>query len=152
MNTVKKLAHDFRKAIEKAIEVDELGLDFAFERFPRGCCGDTSYLLAEYLFENGIVTSYVCGVYRGRGSENMQSHAWLLTDEDYIIDITGDQFHNRPVFLNYNESVYVGKMDEFHKLFEVEETQVREIYGISEVSDFCSARLRNLYNMITKQL
>ena len=152
MNTVKKLSYEFRKAIEKAIEVDELGTDFAFKRFPRGCCGDTSYLLAEYLFQNGIVPSYVCGVYRGKGPENMQSHAWLLTDDDYIIDITGDQFHDRPVFLNYDESVYVGKMDEFHQLFEVEDIQVHEIYGISEVSDFCSIRLRKLYNMIVKYL
>lgn len=152
MNKIEKLAIDFRKALENALKFDELGLDFMFKRFPRGCCGDTSYLLAEYLLENGIETSYVCGTYINSGFENMQSHAWLIDENEYIIDITGDQFKNDSVFLNYNKTVYVGKIDKFHKLFEVEERNIHKMHGLSQVGDFCYARLRTLYNSIIKQL
>ena len=152
MHDIATLVYNFRKAINKAKELDDLGLDFAFKRFPHGCCGDASCLLAEYLIENGIKTAYVCGTYRGGGFENMQSHAWLLVDDSYIIDITGDQFYDNSTFMNYNKSVYVGEMDEFHKLFEVEDRDVYEFPGLSQLGNFCYPRLRNLYNIITKYL
>lgn len=52
-------------------------------------------------------------------SENIQSHAWLMLEDGHtIIDITGDQFHDKICFLNYNKSVYIGVEDDFHKLFQ----------------------------------
>ena len=52
--------------------------------------------------------------------EGVQSHAWLELSDGVIVDITGDQFKYDKVFLNYNVPVYVGKMDAFHALFDVE--------------------------------
>lgn len=152
MKLVEQLAYDFRKAIEKAKEMEEFKSDCVFRRFPHGCCGDTSYLLAEYLLENGIRTMYVCGTYAEGGFENMQSHAWLTTDDGDIVDITGDQFKDTSIFLNYNKSVYVGKMDDFHTLFEVEKRDVHEMLGLSRVSEFCYGRLKLLYNLIIGNL
>lgn len=42
------LAKDFRKAIERALEADEL-YRTVIASFPSGCCGYTSDLLSEYL-------------------------------------------------------------------------------------------------------
>lgn len=49
-------------------------------------------MLAQFLLENGIRTYYVCGEYRDGSFENFRSHAWLLANNQIIIDITGDQF------------------------------------------------------------
>ena len=54
---IKQLAEKYRKAIEsahkKGLFVNELG----FENFPRGSCGETCYLLAEYLRRSEIDTT-----------------------------------------------------------------------------------------------
>ena len=33
-----------------------------FDRFPKGCCGDTSILLNKYLMEHNIRAEYVSGI------------------------------------------------------------------------------------------
>ena len=52
--TLYNLATTFRQAIEKANAAGEFDNDMTFYHFPRGCCGDTCYLLAEYLSWNGF--------------------------------------------------------------------------------------------------
>ncbi|MCD7919851.1 MAG: hypothetical protein LUG45_07235 [Clostridiales bacterium] len=71
-NTIRELAVKFRNAIEKACDKGLFAND-TFNRFPRGCCGDTSYLLAEYFCENGIESIYVNGT-----DAYGQGHAWLV--------------------------------------------------------------------------
>lgn len=82
---------------------------------------------------------YVCGSYSDNSFENFQSHAWLSTDNQIIIDITGNQFV--PVFLNYNNPVYIGVEDDFHRLFEVEDGDVHENSGLDALSSMCQPRL-----------
>lgn len=55
----KELVQNFRAAIDKAKANDEFKDDISFRRFPHGCLGDTSELLAEFLLINGIETYYV---------------------------------------------------------------------------------------------
>lgn len=115
MEELKKLACQFRKAIEKATEKGEEGL--FFREFPKGQCGNASDLLAQFLIDNGYSSiEYVCGNY-DEHSEDKQSHAWLNVDGT-VVDITGDQFkyHQKP--LQNNRSVYVGPLDDFYKAFE----------------------------------
>ena len=69
LDKIKVLATSFRGAIEIAKDAGEFDNDFAFPRFPKGCCGDTSDLLAEYLAQQDIYTYYVCG------QKGTQSHA-----------------------------------------------------------------------------
>lgn len=94
-------------------------------------------MLAQFLLENGIRTYYVCGEYRDGSFENFRSHAWLLANNQIIIDITGDQFRYNPLFLNYDKSVYVGAMDNFHRLFEVEDRDVYENLGLDVLGGMC---------------
>ena len=179
LDKIKVLATSFRGAIEIAKDAGEFDNDFAFPRFPKGCCGDTSDLLAEYLAQHDIYTYYVCG------QKGTQSHAWLVlvntvtvttdnsdADRKYkslisvynedndvmllrkyynlkdsiIIDITGDQFTNQKCFLYYNIPVYVVFLDDFHKLFRVDQC------SIHEPARLWDARCKSLYRAITKYI
>lgn len=152
MRKIVQLATEFREAIDLAFEAGEFDSDIIFRSFPRGCCGDASDLLAQYLLENGIKTTYVCGTYWGEPEENGQSHAWLVTGRYTIIDITGDQFKRNPTFLNYDNPVYVGRKDKFHGLFEVEDRDVYEHHGINALGSACRPRLWDLYKKTVKYI
>jgi len=152
MKDSKRLANQFRDAIDVARYAGEFDKDVSFYKFPSGCCGDASDLLAQFLLENGIRTYYVCGTNRAGSSENSQSHAWLLTVNQTIIDITGDQFSNNQLFLNYNQSIYVGAEDDFHRLFEVEDRDVHENIGLAALGSVCQSRLNELYRKIIKYI
>ena len=112
------LVTKFRKAVECARNEGALEENQILSRFPNGCCGIISSLLAKYLSDNGIYSYEVSGTFRNDNHEETQSHAWLMLEDNTIIDITGDQFKNNPIFLYYSEKVYVGPMNKFHELFE----------------------------------
>lgn len=152
MKDITRLVIKFREALDLARDSGEFDNDISFNGFPHGCCGDASDLLAQYLLEHGIRTNYVCGTYYDNSPENSQSHAWLLTDNQIIIDITGNQFRDNPVFLNYDKLVYVGLEDEFHRLFEVEDRDIHENNGLDFWGDACQPRLNDLYRRITKYI
>ena len=152
MNNVNRLAKQFRNAIELARDNGDFNEDFLFWRFPRGCCGDASELLANFLLENNIRTSYVCGKYKPAAYENIQTHAWLITDDQKIIDITGDQFREKLEFLNYSEPIYIGEYDDFHKLFKFEDRDIRENNGLEALSSMVQFRLKMLYQKISSYL
>lgn len=149
MKDIKILANQFRNAIDAAKAAGCFDKDLIFKRFPCGCCGDASDLLAQFLLENGIKTYYVCGTYRDEVYENIQSHAWLVTEDNTMIDITGDQFKNHSDFLNYDKAIYVGSKDDFHKLFEVEDRDIRNA-GFICLGRMCLPRLVGLYGEIIK--
>lgn len=107
-----------------------------------------SDLLAQFLLENNIKTYYICGTYRDFSWEDNQSHAWLLADNDVVIDITGDQFKHDPKFLNYNKTVYVGKNDDFHRLFKVENRDIRQCQKIDFLNNLCQGELYEIYKKI----
>ena len=112
------LVTKFRKAVERAQNEGAFKEDQILSRFPKGCCGIISSLLAKYLFENGINSYEVSGTFRSENPEETQSHAWLMLEDNTIVDITGDQFKYNEIFLYYSEKVYVGAMNEFYELFE----------------------------------
>lgn len=80
---------------------------------------------------------------------NPQSHAWVIVD-GLIADITGDQFKNNDEFLRYDVPVYVGEMDEFHKLFYISELD--HACGIDIYDDHSRGILRTQYNRIKEKL
>lgn len=92
---LKKLATQFRKAIEKC---DQRNLSVAFSAFPQGSCGDACILLGKWLEQNGYDDfDFVVG------EREEQSHAWLEKN-DIIVDITADQFDdNLPTVIVSND-------------------------------------------------
>ena len=59
---------------------------------------------------------------------DLQTHAWLeildnnsphdLPEYSYIVDITGDQFKDKEIFLYNDITVYVGYANDFYQLWE----------------------------------
>lgn len=147
MEYIKVLAEKFRAAIECAKEHEEKDNLHFFQRFPSGCCGDTSDLLAQYLSDNGIKTFQVRGDFY---EPEPQSHAWLSTEDNIVIDITGDQFKYNKIYNYFNIPVYVGHESDFHKMFEDRDyyynTEINNIGGIAQ------CRLINLYDIIMKYI
>lgn len=152
MKDLKRLVKQFRDAIDVAWDAGEFDNDNPFYNFPQGCCGDACDLLAQFLLENGIRTHYVCGTFYEGTFENHQSHAWLLAENQLVLDITGDQFRDNSLLLNYDKPVYVGNVDDFHRLFEVEDRDVHENYGLDDLGDVCQPRLTALYKKIVKYI
>jgi len=153
------LAAEFRRMIVSAIE-EGLIQDVIFKKFPDGCCGDASDLLGQYLLDHGIQTWNVIGQYYynydldSEAYREIQTHNWLSTENPFeknnylIIDITGDQFYRKKMYGYFDIPVYVGRMDNFHKLFEFEESDVYRFEGI-DAYDYCArGKLWELYNGI----
>lgn len=150
---IETLTNNFRIAIEQVHSKGEFREDFCFVNYPRGCCGNTSHLLAHYLLKKGIRTYYVWGTFNNGEFENIQSHAWLLLDDrETIIDITGDQFKEDINFYYYDKPVYIGKEDDFHQLFNVNSWNISENNGIESLGIICQPRLKKLYTQIEKHL
>ena len=68
-------AKEYRNAIDVARKKGQFISDKWFSKFPESCCGDTSYLLAEYLRTKGVETIWCSG---RRGTE---THAWLVVKD-----------------------------------------------------------------------
>ena len=164
MNDLEVLVKRFREAIEKAMKVGSFKTDSSFYRFPRGCCGSASDLLGEYLKSYGIQTWYVNGTHYPKCDDpeetwtKMQSHAWLTTkdprvfDDYVVIDITGDQFCNDEEYGCFNQKVYVGPMNDFHRLFEVEDRDVHPSLTIQSLGNIATPILCDLYQKILEQM
>ncbi|PWT28230.1 hypothetical protein CPT75_14455 [Butyrivibrio fibrisolvens] len=150
MSKLYNLVYSFRKAIEAAV------IDGCFERknrmsgFPIGCCDDACDLLGMYLHQKEIDTIKVIGTYRDLIPDHLQNHAWLLMGGEVIIDITGDQFSNRKELLFYSIPVYVGKEDEFHKMFK---DRIRlEIFDFERPETFGQKLFMTMYKSILEYL
>lgn len=81
MVSIEKIAEyatTFRTALYSAYQDGMFIKDIRFRTFPRGCCGDACYLLAEYLRRAGIETIW-CSTER-----NYWSHAWLVVKDERV--------------------------------------------------------------------
>jgi hypothetical protein len=133
----------FRKEIEKS-DPDVLRLIF-FGRFPRGCCGDASNLLATYLKEKGLGDFGYVLAYRGSAEEGThRQHAWLEQD-DLIVDITADQFEDA------EQGVIVSVDSAWHRFFTKLDNH-RTLAGCGGYDSETVERLCNAYREIRRHL
>jgi hypothetical protein len=81
------------------------------ENFPEGCCGNVSQ---DFLIHRLVAAGFKETVYVNGTSAKYPSHGWLEY-QDYIIDITADQFPE------ITEPVLIVKKEEsvFHKQFKL---------------------------------
>ena len=100
-----KWAGIFREAIIAARDENLFRKDISFDRFPRGCCGDTCYLLATFLRTKGVKTLYVWRDYHG------QSHAWLVVNDDRVKEPT-PRFYETPIAIREALKLYGNAMPE----------------------------------------
>lgn len=86
---IRKIATDVRQAMEE-LKINEKISPKAipFGRFPNGCCGDMSIILATHYKNLGFeLAEYICGTHY----EDGRTHAWIRLN-GICIDITADQF------------------------------------------------------------
>ena len=145
MTTITDLVFRFRQAIDIAKANREFNRRDRFSRFPIGCCDDACDLLGKYLLLRGIHTVQVQRTFRDGEPEHNTGHAWLQLDDGNIIDITGDQFRHDELFLCFDEAVYIGKINKFHSLF-----QIDRIIGNCDVDR--NPRLKAIYEIISNYL
>ena len=138
-----KIAVAFRAAIVSAKYDRRFHYRDRMSNFPGGCCDDSWDLLAYYLYTTyKIRTRQGVGTYRDNDPNNTTGHAWLIMDDNSIIDITGDQFR---YCAGYTDEVYVGTETLFYK--KLERKQIQDNYDITQ--DF---RLWNDYQIIMSYL
>ena len=167
-----ELASIFKSAMIAARDEGFFSIYNDFSHFPRGCCGETCYLLASFLREHGIDTLYVWGDYR------TQSHAWLVVNDNRVKlpQRKSPQFDSQYYELisryggciseetahytardltqglivditadQFGEpSVFVGMRNDFYRKF-----KFRDAHICNGVSD---SRLKNIYNRISSFL
>lgn len=151
MKKILKLAEQFRNAMEEAKQDGVFTNHSPLCCFPRGCCTVASALLAQFLIEHGIKTYEIRGI-SDDGTAYGQPHEWLKTAEDIMIDITGDQFRNNSILLNYDKPVYVGFNDNFHKLFKAESNNTCENLGLEAYNGEIKRKLTQFYNNIIRYI
>lgn len=150
MKKLENLASKFRSAMDEAKENGVFTNHSPLCCFPRGCCTVASTLLAQFLLENKIRTFEIRGV-ADDGSPSGQPHEWLITEDNIMIDITGDQFRNNNKFLNYNKPVFVGIEDELHKMFVIE-SDIIENRGLDSYNGGMKIKLTKIYNDIIQYI
>lgn len=143
-----QLAKRFRKALDDAVEWGVFGDELPFVNFPSGCCDDVCDIFGELLLENCISVTKVFGIYRYNDWDKKYSHVWLEIDDRLVIDLTGDQYKDDPIMLNFNDPCYIGKSNSLHQLFLNKELKRRPFHGIYNYDEDVRKRLGRLYRNI----
>ena len=148
ISEIRQLASWFRSAADDAFKQGEFDRNYPFDRFPNECCDDMCDLFGQFLYERNISVFKVHGIYRYDNWEHKYPHVWLQLEDKTVIDLTGDQYRNNPVMLNYSNPCFVGEANELHRLFE-EDVQIYPYYGIDNYTDENTRRrLWGLYDII----
>ena len=146
---IQSRAFEFRHAAETAFEYGAFGLEYPFNNFPYECCDDMCDLFGQLLFEKAVPIFKVHGIYRYDNWNNQYSHVWLSLEDGIVIDLTGDQYKDNSIMLNYNVPCYVGKGNCLYDLFPKDEQKTYPYYGIDNYNDEKTRiRLWKLYDII----
>lgn len=143
-----QLASEFRHALEVVASKGEYGRLSLFAGFPRGCCTFASDLLAEYLIENGIERERI-QILNSQASKGYDTHCWLMIDNMYYLDITGDQFSNRSYYKKFGpipDCCFVPKGTHFFECFINKSLNYSPNVGIYTYSGDISLKLQVVYN------
>lgn len=106
-------------------------------------------LFGQLLFERKVPIHKVHGIYRYDNWDHQYPHVWLTLEDGTIIDLTGDQYKDDPIMLNYNIPCYIGKENHLYKLFPKKERKSYLYYGIDNYGDEKTRkRLWKLYEII----
>ena len=140
---LRKVVEAFRNAIVLACKNGEFDRKDRMSNFPYGCCDDACDLLGYYLSkEFDLHTKQGNGLYDDGIFENRTNHAWLVFEDDTVIDITGTQFK---YCAGFSEEVYIDCENSFYK--NLERKILLDNYDIEQ-----SERLWNDYLIITQYI
>lgn len=148
------LASEFRHALDIVVAKGDYGRLSLFAHFPNGCCTYTSDLLAEYLMENGIERDRI-QVLNSSASKGYDTHCWLMIDNMYYLDITGDQFSNKPYYKRYSpisDCCLVPKDTCYFERFANKNLKYSCNVGIKRYSGDTPEKLQSVYDATVAQI
>lgn len=121
-------------------------LSVEFQSFPCGSCGTTCLLLGTFLAENCFVNLKMKIGEKNDSNGQEYSHAWLETDNSFIIDITAYQFPE------ITEKIIFGKKPSWYDEWIVtEEIEDVNLFVTSDVitTDFVNYEIlmENIYSL-----
>ena len=152
---LKEIALAFRNALEEA-RYDGKFKNPCLIDFPRGSCGETSDLIAEYLLKNKkIHCKIISAKISGDSFDKMFSHAWIEINDNIIIDITADQYKYENYFNEVKEwtiPCYVGRKTALHNMFEIIPNGISEFQGIEFYGNPARMNLINEYSIVMDYL
>lgn len=151
---LRKLACDFRKALEDVSDKNLYGRLSIFRRFPNGCCTYASDLLAQYLIDNGIPAESIQTITSETYKERY-THCWVMIDERIFMDITADQFNGKAYFMKYSpipDCCIVPRNTGFYKLFHNRTTEYSRNVGLDAYGDDISEKLKTVYSAAIQQI
>lgn len=140
--------------MDYVVEKRQYGRLTIFASFPNGCCTYASDLLAEYLIENGIRRDRI-QILNNKADKGFATHCWLMIDNLYYVDITGDQFTNKPYFKKYGsipDCCIVSKGTYFFERFLSRELQSSGNVGINTYSGDVPEKLQVVYNATVERI
>lgn len=149
-----QLASEFRRALKIVASKREYGRLSIFSVFPNGCCTYASDLLAEFLMKNGIERARI-KVLNSESSRGHYTHCWLMLDDMYYLDITGDQFSNKAYFKKYSpipDCCFVRRDTYFFERFANKNLTCSHNVGINTYSGDTSCKLQVVYNAIVARI
>ena len=116
--------------------------------FPKGCCDDSSLLLAAYLHDEGFPGALRISGSSGGNHGELVSHVWLKFGDQFI-DITGSQFED------YDQpEILITEHDDFLSTFKIEPNprlaDYRQTSGLSGY-DFSKAYKATLSRIALKR-
>lgn len=114
-------------------------------------------MLGQYLSEHSIATIQVNAQSK---YDYQRRHVWLETNDEIVIDITGDQFENKQGFPKNISTVYVGAENEVHRVFIADRKKEENTdfldpsfySGFDRTPNFRQRRLINAYKIIKEYL
>lgn len=149
-----KLASKFRRALDSVVDKRQYGRLTMLRSFPKGCCTYASDLLAEHLIENGVRRERIQSL-SSESDKGYYSHCWLLIDDMYCLDITGDQFNAKALFKKYRpipDCVIVPKGTSYFERFTNQTLQYTYNVGIDTYGGDTPEKLRVVYNAAINQI
>lgn len=146
---IEVLANDFRLAADKASDWGAFGSQYPFSNFPKDCCDDMCDLFGQLLLEKEVAVFKIYGMYRYDNWEHQYSHVWIQLEDGIVVDLTGDQYKNNSIMLNYDTPCHVGEENDLYRLFSKDERRIEPYYGINCYGDAGTRkRLWDLYEII----
>lgn len=92
----------------------------------QGTCGRSSLFLQRVLADHGIASQWITGgnhcSHESSGfyaNGTFHNHSWLLVEDDWIVDITADQFNEAPILIvpKTDGRYYAGQYDSASPIF-----------------------------------
>jgi len=143
-----KLAKNLRRIIEdywdKLVDIDISNPEPWFKDFPLWACCRSSALLLHYLNDFKIKNyKVICSNFYDKGKYWNWQHTFLES-ENYVIDITWDQFNGKIIWLKNDKVIFIEK--EYYFIYNIDDNL--SLYN--DIADYMNPKLYGYLDFYNK--